>query len=602
MDKDMNFYKKNISILKDLHPELALKVENAKDERILLAKAKNGDWTCKIKSPFEKKEVFLHSQYNPIIEARRWISKLDFSQPRVWLFLGMGLGYQLFELKSRIVDDGVIIVVEKNPEIFRTSLQIFDWRDLLNHQIELIIDERIEVACQRIREKYSDPIQKLGLEVIRHPASMNLFPQYYAVFEGEELILKGQRPIKQNIEALKPHNKVKRKRLKILSFKVSKTIIRYILKDSIEALQQLGHTVKVMELPKFWSSKGEYIRALSKEIKDFRPDFAFTVDHVGFVPGLFRQMELPYACWWVDNPFYWVGKETLLQGISDYACLFLWDLGYRDNLKEIGYKEIHYLPLATNPRVFREINLTGNELRRFENDISFIGSSALDILANFRSYYFDRLKNPSIRLFIKEAIKAQAEDPLIPMEAIINRLQGKFDLNFSGFINKDGFSRILEFASMSDYRNEIMDAIAPFGLTIYGDDGWRELMNGKVKLGGIVNYETETPRIYNASKINLNVTMAQMKQAINQRVFDVSACGGFVLSDYRPDLERLFDLGKEVVCYRDKKELKELCQYFLNHPEEREEIAHRAQVRVLHEHTYKRRMENLIDIMKERGG
>jgi spore maturation protein CgeB len=93
--------------------------------------------------------------------------------------------------------------------------------------------------------------------------------------------------------------------------------------------------------------------------------------------------------------------------------------------------------------------------------------------------------------------------------------------------------------------------------------------------------------------------MAQMKEAINQRVYDVSACGGFVLSDFRPDLGRLFELGKEVVGYRNREELKQMCNYFLRHPDEREEMAKRAQKRVLEEHTYKRRMEKIIKIFYE---
>jgi spore maturation protein CgeB len=93
--------------------------------------------------------------------------------------------------------------------------------------------------------------------------------------------------------------------------------------------------------------------------------------------------------------------------------------------------------------------------------------------------------------------------------------------------------------------------------------------------------------------------MAQMKTTINQRVYDVSACGAFVLSDYRRDLEELFQIDKEVVFYRDKHDLREKVLYFLNHQSEREELSKRARARVLRDHTYEVRMQQLIRIMRE---
>ena len=64
----------------------------------------------------------------------------------------------------------------------------------------------------------------------------------------------------------------------------------------------------------------------------------------------------------------------------------------------------------------------------------------------------------------------------------------------------------------------------------------------------------------------------QCVQAPNPRVYDVLACGGFLLTDYNPGLEDEFEIGHDLVVFRNRQELKDQVHYFLSHPEEREEI------------------------------
>jgi spore maturation protein CgeB len=83
-------------------------------------------------------------------------------------------------------------------------------------------------------------------------------------------------------------------------------------------------------------------------------------------------------------------------------------------------------------------------------------------------------------------------------------------------------------------------------------------------------------------------------------VFDVSACGGFVISDWRQDLGRLF--GKEeIASYTNIDDLREKIKHFLAYPEEREEMARRARKRVLGEHTFLHRMREVTSILEEQG-
>jgi spore maturation protein CgeB len=59
----------------------------------------------------------------------------------------------------------------------------------------------------------------------------------------------------------------------------------------------------------------------------------------------------------------------------------------------------------------------------------------------------------------------------------------------------------------------------------------------------------------------------------------------------------MFEPGKEVIAYRTPEECTELIRHYLEHENEREEIARAGQQRTLKEHTTYQRMQELVDIV-----
>ncbi len=106
-------------------------------------------------------------------------------------------------------------------------------------------------------------------------------------------------------------------------------------------------------------------------------------------------------------------------------------------------------------------------------------------------------------------------------------------------------------------------------------------------------------RLFNASKIILNehhITSAIT--GTNMRTFEAGGCQTFQLSDYKPEIERMFKIGEEIVIYHDLADLKKKIAYYLEHPDEREEIARNLQKKVYAEHTYQHRFEEMFEIIK----
>ena len=70
--------------------------------------------------------------------------------------------------------------------------------------------------------------------------------------------------------------------------------------------------------------------------------------------------------------------------------------------------------------------------------------------------------------------------------------------------------------------------------------------------------------------------------------------------DKRQLLPELFELEKELITFQDATELKEKITYYLQHPQERAEVARRSRERVLREHTYQHRLKEMLSIIYAR--
>jgi len=100
-----------------------------------------------------------------------------------------------------------------------------------------------------------------------------------------------------------------------------------------------------------------------------------------------------------------------------------------------------------------------------------------------------------------------------------------------------------------------------------------------------------------AITVNRHIDVAE-KFANNMRLFEATGCGALLITDYKDNLNELFDIGKEVVAYRTPEECVALINYYLAHPEAAAAIASAGQARTLHDHTYTKRMAQTAEILE----
>jgi len=85
--------------------------------------------------------------------------------------------------------------------------------------------------------------------------------------------------------------------------------------------------------------------------------------------------------------------------------------------------------------------------------------------------------------------------------------------------------------------------------------------------------------------------------ANNMRLFEATGCGALLVTDYKDNLNELFDIGNEIAAYRSPEECVALIKYYLANPKEAQSISEAGQARTLRDHTYEKRMEETSEIL-----
>ena len=104
-------------------------------------------------------------------------------------------------------------------------------------------------------------------------------------------------------------------------------------------------------------------------------------------------------------------------------------------------------------------------------------------------------------------------------------------------------------------------------------------------------------KIFYLSKINLNITFRQITSGIPQRVFDIMACGGFVVTNHQSELDAYFRKGTDLEVFETLQELDEIVDYYLHHEKERIQIAMNGYKKVVSHHTYQQRAQTILNVL-----
>jgi spore maturation protein CgeB len=153
--------------------------------------------------------------------------------------------------------------------------------------------------------------------------------------------------------------------------------------------------------------------------------------------------------------------------------------------------------------------------------------------------------------------------------------------------------------------NELLERVArrvPIDFWGYDATGWEAdspiLRGYKGQAWGV-----EMFRVLRRARVALNRHIALANGfANNMRLYEATGVGTLLLTEAKSNLAELFEPGEEVVIYTGEEDLVAQTRYYLDHEEERSAIAEAGQKRTLRDHTYARRMEELVPLLAHARG
>ena len=147
------------------------------------------------------------------------------------------------------------------------------------------------------------------------------------------------------------------------------------------------------------------------------------------------------------------------------------------------------------------------------------------------------------------------------------------------------------------YRAAFFAHLARYDVKIWGNPPpmWMSTKGIATRYGGKYLEYADKAKAYLASKIVVNNLHFTEIWGVNARTFEAAGIGAFQMLDWRPGLGHLFEDGREVVTFRGITDLKHKIDYWLPREEERLAVGQAAKRRAHAEHTYRLRLDLLLD-------
>ncbi|OEU70317.1 MAG: CgeB family protein [Desulfovibrio sp. S3730MH75] len=509
------------------------------------------------------------------------------------VLLGAGLGVCI----EKLLECGPVAIVDQDPEI--SALTGTDrFKD--HPQVLWFDGEPVDVIARL--KGWQSRNGGGSFELIKIPLYMRLDPDWYKVIAANVEAMQSAAPVSDpvpNFWEQVNYPKFQNKKPRVLFFNRP-----YFLTGEITTtLERLGVSYRCVEIGMGDTVRDGFVEDLLKAVVDFKPDFALTVNHFGVdregkLTDLLLKLKLPLASWFVDNPQLIIYRYENVS--AELTSIFTYDAGNLSIMHEKGFDNVFYLPLATDPHRFK-MGVGANE--KWRSKVSFVGNSMVEAV----SKAFSEALLPSDMQSGYSGLASEfgaADD--ISVEKFLRNSHPDIWEKMEAFATDEqklSYEALITWEATRQYRLSCINAIIGFDPLIVGDSGWHSLLEkGGWNYLASLDYYADLPVFYAMSDVSFNCTSRQMKGAVNQRIFDVPSCGGFVLTDHREQMDDLFEPEREIISYKRVEDIPDIMERCLGDSQMRKKVSGAARKRILAEHTYEHRLLKLLDKMRKTFG
>lgn len=385
--------------------------------------------------------------------------------------------------------------------------------------------------------------------------------------------------------------------------------ILYILWESygteglVKAFQERGDVVDSWQIDRTQDMRlnNALAEKLIRHIAEKKYDMVFSYNYFPVVSLACNACQVKYAAWIYDSPLVAVYSNTVN---FPYNYVFVFDRGTYYDLVQQGVQTVYYLPLACDVEKYDTYPMDETIHEIYDREISFVGSTYMEK----KNLLFKRLQgvSPYVRGYLDGIMQAQKDiyGEVLLEKMLTPEIMEEIDRVNHYQQNVDGFERdswVFAHYHLSRHiaalqRREILGMISekyPMTLYTFEKTPWLP----KVENRGPVGYNKEAIYAFRCSKINLNITLKSIITGIPLRAFEIMGSGGFLLSNYQADFLEHFVPGEDFAYFASNEDLMDKIEYYLTHEKERREVARNGYEKVKKYHTYRNRVEEIIEIV-----
>lgn len=379
--------------------------------------------------------------------------------------------------------------------------------------------------------------------------------------------------------------------------------------EILEAFTKLGYDIETIYITEDRKYRNESMDRLLLFLDKNVYDFVFTVNYFDYVSEACYVHDTPYIAWAYDSPIN-MGNRKYAKYSTTH--IFLFDSDEVKKYSVAGFENVHYLPLAVNIDKLDKIECTPDDIKKYQAEISFVGSlystrltEYLNYLPDYKKGFFNALLDYNTGHYdaytIEDVFSMDLVDWLDEKAFREAVYKGEKENSATPILSDDMESaiapRIGFLTNMTITNRERLLLISilsnHWDFKLYSDSGAEIFKN--VKEMGRIDYYTEMPKVFKCSKVNLNTTFKNIKTGMPQRCLDIMGCGGLLLTNYQRDFDEHFTDGKNIVIFKSFDEAFEKCQYYLSNEEKRKEVALNGSRTVREFYTYQSQIKKAIE-------
>ena len=172
----MESYKnENLEIIREHHSQAHSKIAGCGgDIAIDIIKSKSSGSVPEIS--IEGRKVLLHSRFDPVKEAERFIAEIEPEKFDLLIIMGFAFAYHIEILLKKIKNDATVLVIEKNPAIIKKAAESRGLSAVLkDDRLKILVDPDEDEIAETLRGKSS-----FKVTLITHRGSHQIYPEYYS--------------------------------------------------------------------------------------------------------------------------------------------------------------------------------------------------------------------------------------------------------------------------------------------------------------------------------------------------------------------------------------------------------------------------------------